>query len=696
MKWIQKLLVVLFVVLASSAVMAYVFADAVDLNNDGVGIAPYPVTGEDDIYAVLDFEVEDPIYVWEKNEDLTDNDGSKISASKLNDGDEWKVTVSYMHYVGGYVGYVEVELGSETVTVEEVEESTEENYVPRATDIHFTVTEGDLVDVDLGHDSNILNYRLHNSMTQIRESDIVYVYDADGDSLKISYDSLLNLFGMWQTGDGDAGVYTVIGTVSDGTDSTEVTITITVKDNDIVDNHAPLATDIHFTVTEGDLVDVDMSQVSTHLSYSNFVRMTQFFQSDVVYSYDADGDSLKISYSSLLSPMGVWKTEDGDAGVYTVIATVTDGTASTEAIITIIVKDDGVVEDENTCPVVTANDIVVNEGGLAVADYSATDVDGDILIISFSSPYENHGEWQTVVGDAGVYSTTISVSDGECITEEEFITIVVEDECTDSDNDGICDEDECTDSDNDGICDEDENNAPVIEDVTDVEVDEGEIVNVCPVVTDADGDALTYTYEGIPGGSYDANGCWTWNTGYNDSGEYDVDVCVSDGESNDCTSFDVKINDVCDDENENGICDEDEYIPSNFEGGLLKVQYVTVLNAKDLSNGNDDEIKVYVEMQNDNSYDAENIKVTLIFEGEDYIFDFSDLDRSEVSSAVYTVKVPESLETGRYPLIVKINNEDINYETAFNLNVEGNEVSVVSAGSMTFWDKVVSFFRNLF
>ena len=128
----------------------------------------------------------------------------------------------------------------------------------------------------------------------------------------------------------------------------------------------------------------------------------------------------------------------------------------------------------------------------------------------------------------------------------------------------------------------------------------------------------------------------------------------------------------------------------------MKVQYVTVLNAKDLSNGNDDEIKVYVEMQNDNSYDAENIKVTLIFEGEDYIFDFSDLDRSEVSSAVYTVKVPESLETGRYPLIVKINNEDINYETAFNLNVEGNEVSVVSAGSMTFWDKVVSFFRNLF
>ena len=685
MKWIQKLFVVLFVVLALSAVMAYDFADAVDLNNDGVGIAPYPVTGEDDIYAVLDFEVEDPIYVWENNDELTDYDSNKISASETEVGNKWKVTVSYMQYVGGYVGYVEVELGSEAVEVEESEETDDTNHVPKATNIHFTVTEGDLVNVDMIQDSNYLTFTRHDLMTKLRESETVYTYDADGDSLKINYGSLLNALGMWQTGNDDAGVYNVVAIVSDGKAFTIATITITVEDNGVVDdNHAPRATDIHFTVIEGDLVDVDMVQDSSVLRFNNHFLSTRVRQSDVVYTYDADGDTLVIGYDSLLNINGVWQTGNDDAGVYTVIATVTDGTDSTEATITITVEDNGIVDGENTCPVVIVNDVVVEEGELAVADYIVSDADGDILVISFSSPYENHGEWQTAVGDEGVYFSIISVSDGECVEEVQFMTTVT---CLDANDNGVCDDEEPV---------EPENTAPVIEDVTDVEVDEGEIVNVCPVVTDVEGDVLIYTYEGIPGGSYDANGCWTWNTDYNDAGEYDVDVCVSDGELSDCTSFEVEVNDVCDDENENGICDEDEYIPSNFEGGLLKVQYVTVLNAKDLSNGNDDEIKVYVEMQNDNSYDAENIKVTLIFEGEDYIYNFEDLDRSEVGSVVYTVEVPESLETGRYPLMVKINNEDINYETAFNLDIEGSSNSVINVENLTFWEQIVSFFRNLF
>ena len=674
MKWIQKLFVVLFVVLASSAVMAYDFTDAVDSNNDGVGIAPYPVTGEEKINAILDFEVEDPIYVWEKNGAEQDEYvGSVIPASELVDGDEWEVTVSYLEYVGGYVGYIEVELGSEAVEVEESEETDDTNHVPKATDIYFTVTEGDLVNVDMIQDEDYWTYSTHQLRTQLRESETVYTYDADADYLMISYDSLIGPLGMWQTGNDDAGVYNVVATVTDGIDSTEATITITVEDNGVIEdeNTAPLATDIYFTVTEGDLVNVDMVQDGDYWTYSTHQLRTQLRESETVYTYDADDDSLKINYDSLLNALGMWQTGNDDAGVYNVVATVSDGKAFTTATITITVEDNGVVEDENTCPVITANDIVVNEGELAVASYIATDADGDELFISFSEPYDSNGEWQTAVGDEGVYSSIIAVSDGECIQVEWFMTTVNE------------------------VVVDDENTAPVIEDVTDVEVDEGETVNVCPVATDADGDVLTYTYEGTPGGSYDANGCWTWNTDYNDAGEYDVDVCVSDGELSDCTSFEVEVNDVCDDENENGICDDEEYVKSNFEGGLLKVQYVTVLNAKDLSNGNDDEIKVYVEMQNDNSYDAENIKVTLIFEGKDYVYNFEDLDRSELGSVVYTVEVPESLETGRYPLIVKINNEDINYETAFNLNFE-SEVSSKTVENLTFWEQIVSFFRNLF
>jgi hypothetical protein len=139
---------------------------------------------------------------------------------------------------------------------------------------------------------------------------------------------------------------------------------------------------------------------------------------------------------------------------------------------------------------------------------------------------------------------------------------------------------------------------------------------------------------------------------------------------------------------------------------------VTVLNAKDLSSAynvdgtcyksgsKDDEIKVYVEMQNDNSYDAEGIVVTMIFDGKAYKKSFQDLDRSEVGSAVFSVPIPEDLETGRYPLLVRIDSSDINYETAFNLNVKSMSESVPAENPveevLNLWDRIKDFLRNLF
>ena len=649
-----------------------------------------------------------------------------LSDSNTNVGDVWTL-YAYVPESAWYDSYL---IDSTSVTINDCSEV--ENHAPKAADIHFTVTEGDIVDVDLNQISNLKNYIIKTKIVQNIETQNVPAYDADDDVLTISYSSLLNVNGRWQTDNSDAGEYTVVGTVSDGIDTTNVNIVITV----VEENHAPLATDIHFTVTEGDKIDVDTKQLSSILSYQNYVIRTGFMQSDVIYMFDRDGDTLKVSYDSLLNRNGVWQTSEGDAGVYTVVATVTDGKAITEADITITVKS---TEVENICPVVSAEDITVTEGDLAQAVYTATDADGDSLSVSFSDLFNSNGQWQTEVGDAGEYSVVVTVSDGECEANDTFKVIVEEEECTDSDNDGICDEDECTDlnqngicdedectdSDKDGICDEDENNAPVLDDVSDVEVDEGEIVNVCPSATDADRDSLTYTYEGTPGGSFDANGCWTWDTTYHDAGEYDVEVTVSDGQDSDSDSFTVEVNNICDDLNENDICDDEEYVKSNYEGDLLKVLNLKVLNANALSSAydvsgknlevsgsyyvedntlynsaKDNEIKVYLEMSNENSFDARDIQVTFVFNGKTYTKSFYDLDRSEKQSQVYEIAIPEDLETGSYALKVIIENDDIQYEQMLNVDIVnvGDSITVEEEKAIveSLWDKLKSFLFKLF
>jgi hypothetical protein len=611
MKWIQKLFVVLFVVLASSMAMAYDYADAVDSNNDGVGIAPNPVTTYDNMYAVMDFDVEDPIYTWEKNGvEQAQYVGSRIPVSELVYGDTWEVTVSAMEYVGGYVGYVQVELGSEEIEVgiETIlggpldDEEFNPFVIPEldATDIHLTVFEGTLVNIDVEEVDSYFEYQYYETITRITQSNTIYVYDKEGFFINVEYDSLLDENGQWQTDYDDSGVYDVIATITDGRGHrTQATVTITVINSGIIviPNNEPLATDIHLTAVEGDLVDIDFKQVESYLMYQYYESFTRAMQSDTIYAFDADDDTLKVSYDSLLNSFGTWQTDLDDSGVYTIIATVTDGTDSTNAVIELTILDSGTIDNE--CPVVVAEDQTVYEGDLVELEYTATDADGDNLIVGFSLPLNAVGSWQTEVGDAGVYTVIVAATDGLCsVSDEAVITVLAEGE------------------------------------------------------------------------------------------------------------------EPCEDLNNNGICDSEEPVESGFEGDQLSVHYVTVLNAKDLSSAynvdgtcyksgsKDDEIKVYVEMQNDNSYDAEGIVVTMIFDGKAYKKSFQDLDRSEVGSAVFSVPIPEDLETGRYPLLVRIDSSDINYETAFNLNVKSMSESVPAENPveevLNLWDRIKDFLRNLF
>jgi len=89
-----------------------------------------------------------------------------------------------------------------------------------------------------------------------------------------------------------------------------------------------------------------------------------------------------------------------------------------------------------------------------------------------------------------------------------------------------------------------ENHAPVIDDIADVIVKERETVTVNPTATDVDGDVLTYTYTQKPAKSIVINNNLSWITDYDDAGTYSAKVCVSDSKLEDCTSFNIVVNDV--------------------------------------------------------------------------------------------------------------------------------------------------------
>ncbi|MBT3730785.1 hypothetical protein HOG31_02170, partial [archaeon] len=183
------------------------------------------------------------------------------------------------------------------------------------------------------------------------------------------------------------------------------------------ETYAPAVTDIFFSVDEGEFVNVDVVYTNNFMTYFFYSSMTDLMESQTIYVYDSDSleDELRYEFGLPLADLiGEWQTVVGDAGVYETSMRVMD-TDSNISIgnITITVNEEE-VEIENICPVVSAEDITVYEGELAVADYIVSDADGDILITSFSEPMENNGLWQTEEGDAGVYEVTITVTDNEC------------------------------------------------------------------------------------------------------------------------------------------------------------------------------------------------------------------------------------------------------------------------------------------
>ena len=173
---------------------------------------------------------------------------------------------------------------------------------------------------------------------------------------------------------------------------------------------------------------------------------------------------------------------------------------------TVEVVETPVVEEE----VLVDADYTVNEGDLLTVKETVSDPDGDVLIFTYSEPLDSEGSWQTSTGDAGVYTSTVTVSDGTNEASKQITIQVLGPK----------------------------NTAPVIATLSDLTVDEGDTVSVVPVVSDADGDNVTVVISAPVGDD------GTWVTSFDDAGEYNVAVTASDGVLETSKVIKVTVNNV--------------------------------------------------------------------------------------------------------------------------------------------------------
>lgn len=287
--------------------------------------------------------------------------------------------------------------------------------------------------------------------------------DPDGDPITYTFSAPLNEQGIWRTKVGDAGEQVITITASDGANTVAQQVLIVV----LPKNKAPvieLAEPIE--ATEGEVFTL-----SPTLS-------------------DADGDNVTVSFSGWMTSATRNLTFD-DAGLHKVVITASDGTTVTSKEVIVSVKN------TNRAPTIfSIDEIEIKEGQRAIVKPAAKDPDGDTVRYEFEEPINASGIWSTQIGDAGEYEFLVIASDGE-LTAETTVKVIVE-----------------------AV-----NKAPSIELEGPIEVNEGDVVTLNPVVSDPEGDEVRVSF----GGWMDSN---RRQTTYDDSGNHKVIVTARDAAGN--------------------------------------------------------------------------------------------------------------------------------------------------------------------
>ncbi len=152
--------------------------------------------------------------------------------------------------------------------------------------------------------------------------------------------------------------------------------------------------------------------------------------------------------------------------------------------------------------------IKVKENELLKLRVNVTDPDKDVVTFTYGKPLDKNGEWKTNYGDAGEYSVTLTATDGKLTTNEKIKIIVQR-----------------------------VNVPPVVSNLPDLKVKEGELVKIDPKVTDPNGDAITVKVSA----PLDTN---KWQTDHTSAGEYLIKLLASDGELKTEKTFRLNVENV--------------------------------------------------------------------------------------------------------------------------------------------------------
>lgn len=235
-----------------------------------------------------------------------------------------------------------------------------------------------------------------------------------------------------------------------------------------------------------------------------FAARLTFTEGDLIklktLAVDPDKDKVTLEFSEPFNKEGIWQTTIGDAGDYpvTVIARDSKGAETTQKLLVTI-------KYANRAPSIDGADtLAVKEGETITLDYTATDLDGDEVIMSYSGWIKSK-EYTTTFDDAGEHIVTIIAEDGK-LTTKKIVKISVENV----------------------------NRAPEIVLTTDsYETTELIPITIKPKVTDADENKVTVTFSA----PLDEEGSWT--PALDQAGDYEVTITASDG--TDTTTKIVKI-----------------------------------------------------------------------------------------------------------------------------------------------------------
>jgi RHS repeat-associated protein len=173
--------------------------------------------------------------------------------------------------------------------------------------------------------------------------------------------------------------------------------------------------------------------------------------------------------------------------------------------VALVVKGQG-----NNRPIIyPINDITVKENELVQVTPTVFDPDGNVLTVTYTSPLDDTGKWQTTYNDAGTYKVTATVSDGTLKASATLNVIV-----------------------------KNVNRPPAIDPIPNITVNEGDLVKLNVVAHDPDGDNVIISYPA----PLDADG--GWQTTYKDAGTYNFTVTASDSDLSTTSNVKVIVNPV--------------------------------------------------------------------------------------------------------------------------------------------------------